>query len=74
MCSLGIAKELKGPRDIIWIEMGSMDDAHKGCLHVAWPFIRQKNLTHRKRSTTMFMVSRGHVLSTYLHACGIRAS
>ena len=54
-------------------EIGSMDGAYKGCLHVAWPFISGKTLNERQKEY-MFMVSIGHVLSTCLPACGIGAS
>ena len=30
-------------------EIGSMDGAYKGRLHVAWPFIGQKTLTERQK-------------------------
>ena len=52
-------------------EIGSMDGAYKGRLHVAWPFISRR--PSAKRNTAMCMVSIGHTLSTCLHACGIGA-
>ena len=30
-------------------EIGSMDGAYKGRLHVAWPFIGRKTLTERQK-------------------------
>ena len=33
-------------------EIGSMDGAYKGRLHVAWPFIGRKTLTERQKEYT----------------------
>ena len=55
-------------------EIGSMDGADKGRLHVAWPFIGRKALTEQQKEYMMIMVSVGNVLSTCSHACGIGAS
>ena len=53
-------------------EIDSMDGAYKGRLHVAWPFIVvERHRPSDKRSTMMFMVSIGHVLSNCLHACAL---
>ena len=49
MFSFGIAKGPKRSKGhYMDYEIGSMDGAYKGRLHVAWPFIGRKTLTERQ--------------------------
>ena len=75
MGSVGIAKDQKGPRDMIWIVRWAPRVVHTwgasmwhGYLSVERPRLISK------RSTTIFMVSVEYVSSTCLHQCGIGAS